>query len=195
MHPEDVWALVCDQDLLPHLFPGQRHRATLASFEEVAQRLARIADPDDGLLLVVTNHGDPEGLLVDTPPPDEFADDLVADSLLSPDVLGRHLATIPGHQITIIATCYAGIFLPLASERRAVLTACGAGDVYRIRIYEHDPPRSPFLYELLTHWAGVSLANYETPEPRPLAEAFATIEPDCPTCQRQGTSRWPGERS
>ena len=144
------------------------------------------------MLLVVTNHGDPDGLLVDTPPPDEFAEGDEDDGdppLLSPLLLQRHLETIPGQQIAVMATCYAGIFSDMANDRRIVLTACGPEEVHRVQLHEQHPPRSPFLYEILSHWAGVSLADYEPPAPRSMAEAFAA--PACPGGHCQGSTRWP----
>lgn len=191
VRPQDVWALVCKRDLLPEGFAGQHRRATLASFEEVAQHLAKTCGPQDGLLLVVTNHGDPEGLLVDTPPPDEFAEDAEDPPLLSPALLQQHLDAIPGPQIAVVATCYAGIFLPVASDRRAVLTACGPDEIYYVNRYTQQPPRSPFLYEVLSHWAGVSLADYEAPAPLSMAEAFTATKPACPGCHCEGSARWP----
>lgn len=142
VRPEDVFALVCDRELLPARFDGQVHPATIEALRAVIQSIAHVATADDGLLWIATNHGDTEGLLVETEPQDEFAEE-DEPCFLSPDLLARWLDAIPGTQIGIIATCYAGVFLPLANERRAMFAACGASDVYIVDYADLHPPAQP----------------------------------------------------
>jgi hypothetical protein len=190
VRPQDVCALVCDPSLLPQAFSGQVLPATLESLEAVTNSIAQVATPDDCLLWIATNHGDRDGLLIETEPLDEFAED-DAPRFLSPDLLARYLDPLPGNQIGIIATCYAGIFSPLANQRRAMFAACGPRDVYIVDYGDLHPPRSPFLYEMLSHWAGVSLGNYAAPARRSILEAFGVVEPDFQGCGSAGDASWP----
>jgi hypothetical protein len=142
------------------------------------------------LLWIATNHGEHDGLLVQSEPVDELADE-DEPPRLSPDLLQQSLDALPGQQIAMIAACHAGIFLPLASERRVVLASCGAGSAYRASRFT-EPPCSPFLCDMLSHWAGVNFPNYEPPARRSIAEAFHELQPKFPGCESRGEARWPG---
>lgn len=190
VRPENVWAFVCDRDLLPEDFAGQVHHATVAALGAAITTIAQIATADDHLIFIATNHGVPEGLLVESKPFDDLAEDVDEPVLLSPERLQQSLDTIPGQQIVVIGACYAGIFLPLANACRAILAVCGAQKTYG-NDREPHPPRNHFLYELLSRWAGVSLANLAVPERVPMAKAFLAIKADFDGCDSSGDARWP----
>ncbi len=157
VRPQDIWAFVCDHELLPEDFAGQVHPANVAELQAVMGSLARIATDADHLLWIATNHGEHDGLLVQSEPLDELADE-DEPPRLSPDLLRQSLDALPGQQIAVIAACHAGIFLPLASERRVVLASCGAGSAYRAS-RSTEPPCSPFLCDMLSHCAGVNFSQ------------------------------------
>ena len=191
VRPEDIWAFVCDEELLPETFAGRVYPATVPALQAAMKSIEQVATAEDHLIFIATNHGTAEGLLVETAPSDEFTESDDEPAFLSLLILQHCLEPILGQQILVIATCYAGIFLPLGSARRAILAVCGANKPYEIKFVELDPPRNPFLYELLSRWAGVSLANYAVPEPASMSEAFRTIEPDFEGCGSAGDASWP----
>jgi hypothetical protein len=190
---EDIWALVCDPSLMPTDFAGQVHGARVSALHEVASGIARTATDNDCLLFVATNHCEhPDGLLMECEPADEFKadEDLDDPVFLSPARLAQQLEMMPGRQLVVIATCFAGLFVSMATEHRAIFAACAERQLYRWKYGIQEPPRSPFLYELLSRWAGVSLANYESPEPRSMIESFSDIESEYPGCVCNGSARW-----
>jgi hypothetical protein len=191
VRPEDIWAFVCDPGLLPETFTGHVDHATVAALQAAMESIAQVATREDHLIFIATNHGTAQGLVIETEPSDEFTEDDGEPEFLSLPVLQRCLEPIPGQQILVIGTCHAGIFLPLGSARRTILAVCGADKPYEFDFSELDPPRSPFLYELLSRWAGVSLANYAVPEPTSMLEAFRVIESDFPGCDSAGDASWP----
>ncbi len=190
VNPDDIWPLVCEPSLVPPELAAQTLPADLASLERIIKAIARDATDDDRLLFVATNHGDREGLLMETEPADEFDEDISVPAFLAPTHLAERLDVIRGQQLAVIATCYAGVFLPMAGQRRVVVAGCAADAVYHWNYHQQQPPRSPFLYELLSHWAGVSLADYEAPEARGMADAFAVIQSEHPGCAYHGNGCW-----
>jgi hypothetical protein len=188
--PHEIWAFICDRDLLPPGYEGNVRRAELTAFHEVATRIARTAEPQDGLLLVATNHGTPEGLLTVAGLPDEFAADTEAPCL-TPTWLRPRLEAIPGQHVLVMACCRAGIFLDIAARDRCVLTACGRDETYKVDPEPH-PPRSPFLYRLLSEWSGASLETEPPPTARALTQACDAIRNQFPGCDCKGTASWPG---
>lgn len=191
VRPEDIWAFVCDEELLPEAFAGRVYHATVPALQAAMKSIDQVATAEDHLIFIATNHGTAEGLLVETAPSDEFTESDDEPAFLSSQLLNHCLDPIPGQQILVIATCHAGVFLPLGSARRAILAVCGADKPYEIKFDGLDPPRNPFLYELLSHWAGVSLGNYAAPARRSISEAFGVVEPDFQGCGSAGDASWP----
>jgi hypothetical protein len=169
--------------------------------ERVLARLARSATEEDALLFIATNHGEQQGLLTSSPV-DEFSDDEEGPRLLTSEVLRRSLDAVAGTQVLVLATCHAGIFLPLARENRAVLASCAADQRYLV---QEEPPCSPFLVELFKAWCRTELQGYETlfsPGVVELDTAFAQAEQQLASgaypaeTQRlkplhHGVARWP----
>jgi hypothetical protein len=123
-------------------------------------------------------------------PPDEFADDDPDPAYVTPEFLQARLDTIAGQQVVLMATCHAGMFLSLGDdERRLVLASVESG-----RDYTHTgdhPPRSLFLYEVMSRWAGTSLASYQAPRACPLPEAVERACERCPSGRFKGHATWP----
>ena len=171
----DVHAFVCRDDLLPPGFGGGIHPPTCDALSQLTTSLARSSKPEDPLLFLASNHGEREGLFV-TAPVDEFADPASeGPSYLTPEDLAGCLDALSGPQLLVIATCFAGIFLPLGERpNRAVLTACSAEERYYVE--DEETPHSPFLHVLLGKWRGAVLPGRPPIPCQPLADAFAGAE-------------------
>lgn len=189
--PREIQALVCDDALLPEEFSGQWHSPDLASLDRVTRALARTSTSQDGLLFIATNHCGYDGLLTEIEPPDEFADDEPDPAYIHPASLQAYLDRIAGQQVVLVATCHAGMFLSLANERRLVLASCGNETDYTHT--ETHPPRSLFLSEVLSHWAGTVLGDYPEPEACPLLEAVERARTSCSRGRFEGKVSWPFE--
>src|SRR5262249_17673872 len=149
---------VIRDDLLPRDFDLRRvHSATVEGLKGLVRTLARHATPEDVLLFVAVNHCGREALAT-ADPVDPF-DDVDAVVRLTPLVLDDWLRPVQGPQTLVFATCYAGIFLPLAQTRkeRAVLVSCGADEVYLVQ--RQDCAWSAFLDELFGAWCKCSLSD------------------------------------
>jgi hypothetical protein len=86
-------------------------------------------------------------------------------------VLDNCLRQVAGPQVIVIATCFAGAFLPLAQDpRRAVVAACSATDEYHV--LREDGSCSAFLDELFGAWCGVTHSDAIPTARMPLDEAF-----------------------
>jgi len=196
----DIHAFLGHADLISGVEVSQ-DAATLAALERVVARLAREATADDALLFIATNHGEQQGLLT-SGPVDEFSSDEEVPRHLTPAILRQSLDRIPGTQVLILASCHAGVFLPLAQENRAVLASCAADQVYLV---QEDPPCSPFLIELFKAWCSIELPGYQTVFSEGVFEldaAFLQAEQQLSQGAypaeykrlrplRQGTARWP----
>ena len=196
----DMHAFLGHADLISGVDVSQTV-ATLEALERVVTRLAHEATADDALLFIATNHGERQGLLTSAPV-DEFASDDEVSRHLTPATLRQCLDRIPGTQVLILATCHAGVFLPLAQENRAVLASCASDQVYLV---QDDPPCSPFLIELFKAWCSIELPGYQTVFSSDVLEldaAFLQAElqlsqgaypPEYKRLKplRQGTARWP----
>jgi hypothetical protein len=107
INPTNVHLLLCSPDLAPERWDGPIRSATA---DELRALLSEISgSTDDRLLLIATNHGDYDGLLVSSPPPDPF-DYHDPPSNLGPQVLSSCLDIFAGEQVLILGTCYSGIF-------------------------------------------------------------------------------------
>jgi hypothetical protein len=153
---ENIHAFVGHEDLLAGLAVSQ-YPATVEALEREVARLTRDSTADDALLFIATNHGERHGLLTSARV-DEFADEEETPRLLTPEVLRRCLDGLMGTQVLVLATCHAGIFLPLAREGRAVLASCSADQRYLV---QEEPACSPFLVELFRAWCCTELPGYE----------------------------------
>jgi hypothetical protein len=107
-----------------------------------------------------------------------------------------NLEKLPGIQILVIASCYAGAFLALGDRSNCtVFAACAPDEVYTAG---GTPPRSHFLFELLGAWCGVCFEGFPLPAreasldaafeaaERRLAENYKTTKP-----LRRGAAAWP----
>ena len=193
---DDIHACVFREDLLPQDFVLQNnHPATVDGLRRLVRSLISHAKPDDALLFVAVNHGNAAGL-VTADPVDEFGDASLAPRL-TPAALDDCLRALPGSQVVVVATCHAGIFLPL-SERagRAVLVACAADEQHLIP--REDRAWSSFLEELFGAWCACSYSNI-VPHPMrlPLDEAFARAHARLAADKaktlplRAGSAEWP----
>lgn len=197
----DIHAFVGHEDLLSPEQVASQHPATPEALARVLSMLARGATAEDALLFIVTNHGERQGLLT-SGPVDEFASDDEGPRFLTPELLRRFLDEVPGTQVLILATCHAGIFLPLARENRAVLASCAADQRYLVQA---EPPCSPFLIEIFKAWCGTELPGYESRFSRDIVDldaAFLQAEQQLTRGAysseyerlkplRQGVARWP----
>lgn len=201
--PADIWALVCpDFDLLPQGFDDRRRRAaTLDALREVTAVIAKVSRDDDATLFVGANHGEQaRGMLVYTPMIDPFGpySPYAEPERLTPAILGECLEPIAGQQILLLGACYSGMFLSLATERRAVLSACDDTEIWSaLRSGIHC---SAFLTPIFEHWTGATLGGFAPPEPLSLDEAFDRVRRELRqvssngrpvTPVRAGTARWP----
>jgi hypothetical protein len=198
---QDIHAFLGHEDLLSSSLAPSQYPATVEALERVTARLAHSSAEDDALLFVATNHGEAHGLLT-AAPVDEFASEGEVPRLLTPEVLRRCLDALPGAQVLVLATCHAGIFLPLAREQRIVLASCAADQRYLV---QEEPACSPFLLELFKAWCSTELPGYETRFSSSIAEldaAFIQAEQQLisgpypaeyrrlkPLCQ--GAAHWP----
>lgn len=182
--PRNIHALVCRDDLLPPDFRGNTQPPTREALMRVTTSIARTSNPDDVLLFLASNHGESEGLFV-APPIDEFADDTSEPAYLRPTDLATCLEPLSGPQVLVIATCYAGIFLPLgARPNRVVMTACAADEKYYVE--GDETPHSPFLHALLGAWSGVALPSHPTVARRGLSDAFNhAVDTLADSCRRR----------
>jgi hypothetical protein len=155
---EDIHAFLGHEDLLTPGLAVAQYPATVEALERVVAGLTRGSSADDALLFIATNHGERHGLLTSALV-DEFADEEVTPRLLTPAVLQRCLDGLLGTQVLVLATCHAGIFLPLARQGRAVLASCSADQRYLV---QEEPACSPFLVELFRAWCSTELPGYET---------------------------------
>ena len=191
----EIHACVFRDDLLPQDFdPQNNHPATVAGLRGLVRALSMRAKPEDALLFIAVNHGD-ETALVTADPVDEFGDAKVAPRL-TPAALDDCLRTLPGSQIVVVATCHAGIFLPLAERAgRAVLVACAAKEKHLIA--REGRAWSSFLDELFGAWCACALSDAVPCLRLPLDEAFvraherlaAENAPNLPL--REGAAEWP----
>lgn len=97
-----------------------RTEATPGGIAGALQTLARSMDrQSDVLFVILTSHGSPEGLVVQTPR---------RTDILRPQQLAAILArTGVEHKVVVISACYAGVFLPvLANADTLVITAADA---------------------------------------------------------------------
>lgn len=154
---ENIHAFLGHEDLLAGLAVSQ-YPATVEALERVVAGLRHGSTADDALLFIATNHGERHGLLTSALV-DEFADEEETPRLLTPEVLRRCLDGLMGTQVLVLATCHAGIFLPLARDGRAVLASCSADQRYLV---QEEPACSPFLVELFRAWCCTELPGYET---------------------------------
>lgn len=81
---------------------------------------------------------------------DVFAEPSEPPGPLTPAELQAILDGIPGRQAVVLATCHAGVFLPLANPRRFVLAASAADTSYYI--LRAEEPCSPLLARLFGQW-------------------------------------------
>jgi hypothetical protein len=168
----EIHACVIHEDLLPQGFdPRRRHPATVDGLRRLARDLAERAGAEDPLLVIALNHGDEDALVTADPPLDEFDEDRVVQRL-TPGALEDCLRPLRGPQVVVVATCHAGIFLPLAArEGRAVLVACPADAVYWVSREGCAWPA--FLDELFGAWCECSLSDAVPRDRLALDEAFA----------------------
>lgn len=159
-----------DDAVLPHEM-GLVRLQPQEELEAYLRGLAERGRPEDRLLFVATNHGISAGMARSPAQVDLFAPWSPPPAPLSPQDLGALLDAIPGTQMLALACCYAGIFLPLASSRRGVLTACGAGEVYYIE--RTEDAHAPLFRVLFSSWLGVSLpGELAAPGSGPLSTAI-----------------------
>jgi hypothetical protein len=154
----DIHAFLGHEDLLTPGLAVSQYPATVEALERVMAGLARGSTEDDALLFIATNHGERHGLLTSALV-DEFADEEATPRFLTPEVLRRYLDGFLGTQVLVLATCHAGIFLPLGREGRAVLASCSADQRYLVL---EEPACSPFFVELFKAWCCTELPGYET---------------------------------
>lgn len=189
----DMYAFVCDRDLVPAGYAGERLAPTIAALEQTTARLAKIAAASDATLFFATNHAVEEGLLTSAQV-DEFEPD--APSYLAAEALAQVLDVLPGVQVLVIATCFAGAFLPIArADRRLVLAACGD----QVYFAGGSTAWAGFPAELFRAWCGVSPDGGACPARMDVDAAFAFAEarvmrgeagrPIQPL--RAGNVRWP----
>ncbi|HSN99279.1 MAG TPA: hypothetical protein VLS89_13380 [Candidatus Nanopelagicales bacterium] len=154
---DEVHACLVNDDLRPQRLSTPPRRATVADLRRLLGTIKARAAPQDPLIFIAVNHGGSHGL-VTADPVDEFGESS-QQSLLTPLVLDECLGPLPGPQVIVIASCYAGIFLPLGASRpdRVVLASCAREEVYRID--RGDLARSAFLDELFGAWCAVSLSD------------------------------------
>ena len=167
---DEIHACVFRDDLLPQDFVlRNNHLATVAGLRLLVRGLSMHAKPEDALLFIAVNHGD-KTALVTADPVDEFGDARVAPRL-TPAALDDCLRTLAGSQIVVVATCHAGIFLPLAERAgRAVLVACAADEKHLIA--REGRAWSSFLDELFGAWCACALSDAVPCLRLPLDEAF-----------------------
>jgi hypothetical protein len=199
---EDIHAFLGHEDLLTPGLAVSQYPATVEALERVVARLARDSTADDALLFIATNHGERRGLLTSALV-DEFADEEVTPRWLTPEVLRRCLEGLAGTQVLVLATCHAGIFLPLAREGRVVLASCSGDQRYLV---QEDPPCSPFFVELFKAWCCIELPGYVTRFSSGISEldaAFLQAEQQLgaypasneqPKPLREGAASWPLSR-
>ncbi len=192
----EIHACVFRDDLLPQDFdPRNNHPATVAGLGRLVRALSSRAKPEDALLFVAVNHGD-RTALVTADPVDEFGDAGLA-SRLTPTALDDCLRPLPGAQIVVVATCYAGIFLPLAERAgRAVVVACAAKEEHLIA--REGRAWSSFLDELFGAWCECSLSDAVPRTRLPLEAAFVQAQERLVAASsrnvplRAGSAEWPG---
>lgn len=166
----DIYPHVCDPDLLPPALVARWSPPTKEALARTLKGIRREASSGDRLLFIATNHGTRDGLLTMVEV-DEF-EDAPTSPFLTPEDLSRSLDSVQGDHTVVIASCHAGIFLPLGDHpNRTVLAACGADVVYRI--HREERSCSPFLVELFASWCGVSLWDDVPTSNLPLPEALA----------------------
>jgi hypothetical protein len=191
---EEIHACVVRDDLRPRELVTERHQPTVAGLRRLAGSLARGATAADALLFVAANHGRRDGSLVTDDPLDEVGDPIGAR--LDAETLGDCLRPIAGAQVLVIATCFAGAFLPLAADpRRAVVAACSATEEHRVS--RDDGTCSAFLDELFGAWSGVAHSDAVPCTRLPLDAAFARakerllVPPSLNVPEYAGTNVWP----
>lgn len=192
---DEIHACVIRDDLLPQGFdPRFHHPATVDSLRRLLRTLTRRAEPEDALLFIAVNHCS-QNALATADPVDELDEDRVA-SPLTPAVLDECLRLLRGPQVVVVATCHAGIFLPLAArEGRVILAACAADDVYLVS--RQECAWSAFLDELFGAWCGFSLSDAIPRTRLPLDDAFARVAERLGAEQarnlplRAGAAAWP----
>ena len=175
---DEIHACLVDVDLAPRELATEPYEATITGLQRLVDRLRGRSTPDDALLFVAVNHGamPPSGdvhevHLATAAPVDPFADDDQLLARLTPCVLDDVLRPLAGSQVLVVATRFAGAFLPLGHEHRAVVTACAATEPHLVS--RADGTCSAFLDELFAAWCGVRHSDAVPAAHLPLAEAFA----------------------
>ena len=97
-------------------------RSAAATEQSLSAALAavskRIDAANDVLMVVLTSHGSPDGIMVETQG---------KVRLIPPETLRRQLALSQArYKIIIVSACYSGIFMPLADADTLVITAASA---------------------------------------------------------------------
>ncbi len=190
---EEIHACVLHDDLLPRNFdPRCEHRATVEGLRRLVRGLARRGSKEDALLFIAANHCS-NSALATADPVDAMIDDGEPERL-TPEVLGSCLSQLPGAQVIVVATCHAGIFLPLAErENCAVLAACAADKVYLVSRLDCKWPA--FLDEFFGAWCACTLSDAIPRTRLSLDEAFSRAVERLAGEQppiRAGTVLWPG---
>jgi hypothetical protein len=99
--------------------------------------------------------------------------------------------------VLVIASCFAGVFLPIAvPDRRLVLAACGAGEKYFVG---GATAWAAFPAELFRAWCGVSPDGQACPRRMDLDGAFDYADRRVMSGEvgrkiqplRAGSARWP----
>jgi hypothetical protein len=198
----EIYACLGDEALRPQELRTDTYEATLVGLRRLVDRIQGRSRPEDALLFVALNHGDmPKGgsaddaYLVAATRVDAMEDDEELPPPLTPRVLDETLRPISGAQVLVVATCFAGAFLPLVQDRRAVVTACAAMEKHRVT--RDDGACSAFLNELFGAWCGVSHGDAMLAQHLPLDEAFAHAkaqlarESELDVPHFAGTNVWP----
>jgi hypothetical protein len=199
--PDEIYACLLREDLAPQELRTEVAMATVPGLRGVVSQIARRFSSEDALLFVAVNHGymradggAPEVELATADRVDQFGDP--AQSRLTPEVLDDCLRPLAGPQVLVIATCFAGGFLPLARDHRAVVAACGATEKHRVS--RADGTCSAFLDELFGAWSGVAHSDAVPVARLPLDAAFARAKerllttPSLNVPEYAGTNVWPG---
>lgn len=192
--PGEIHACLVSDDLRPEGLRTAPRRATVPGLQRLIAEISRQATPADALLFIAVNHGAEDGLLT-ADEVSEFDDDPQVVRL-TPAVLDAALGRLAGPQVVVVASCFAGVFLPLGSRaERVVVVACAAGERHFIHLAQCA--WSSFLDELFGAWCEVAFSDAIPRARLPLVEAFARAEqrlvaeqaPNRPL--RAGSAVWP----
>jgi hypothetical protein len=192
---EEIHACLLRDELAPQHLQTPPYKATVADLRRLVDLLAVRSEPADALLFVAVNHGVRQGYLATADPVDAYGDRDPNAPRLTPQMLDECLRPLAGPQVLIIATCYAGVFLPLAQGRRAVVATCSATERYLVS--RADGSCSAFLDELFGAWCGVTHSDGVPATRLPLDQAFArarerlALPPSLNIPHLEGTNVWP----